>query len=81
MENQKSNAVFILKLIGSLFSIITVLLLGLILWLVFESKDIESSADYKGFVLATGILNAATATIAVFIWWIVSNKKKFLNYD
>jgi hypothetical protein len=81
MESSKSNSIFILKLIGSLFSVVALLLSGLIVWLLFESHEIEPGADYKGFIVATGILNAATATIAIFIWWIISNKNKFLNYD
>jgi len=81
MENKKSNSVFILKLIGSLFSVVSFLLLVLITWLLFEKHEIEPPADYKGFLFATGILTSATITISIFIWWIVSHKNKFLNYD
>ena len=81
METHKSNSVFILKVIGSVFSIVALLLTGLIGWLVIESHEFETGTDYKGFIIATGILNAATATIAIFIWWIISNKNKFLNPD
>jgi hypothetical protein len=81
MQKSKSNSVFILKLIGSLFSVVSFVLLGLITWLISGANGIEPEADYKGFVVATGILNASTATIAIFIWWIVSHHKRFLNYD
>ncbi len=81
MENPVSNSVFILKLIGSLFSLITVLLSGLVAWLLMDAHGTDPGNDYRGFIIAAGILNAATATIAIFIWWIISNKKRFLNYD
>ena len=79
MESAKSQSIFILKLIGTLFSVISIGLLGLIVWMLFITN--EPGIEFKSFLLATGILNAATATIAIFIWWIISNKSKFLNYD
>ncbi|MDQ3050221.1 MAG: hypothetical protein M3Q95_04990 [Bacteroidota bacterium] len=81
MENPKSNSIFIMKLIGSLFTGITLLLSALFFWMLLETKGSEPGSEYRLFIVATGILNAATATIAIFIWWIVSNKKKFLSYD
>lgn len=81
METPKTNSVFILKLIGSLFSIISLVLSGFILWMLLNNHEIKAGSEYKSFLISLAILNAATATIAVFIWWIVSNKNKFLNYD
>ena len=81
MENKKSNSIFILKLIGSLFSVVTVLVLAILIWMLTQTHESESGTDYNGFIIATAILNAATATIASFIWWIVSNKNRFLNFD
>jgi hypothetical protein len=78
MEASRSNSVFILKLIGSLFTLITVVLSVTVVWLFIQKHEMEPSADFQGFLLATVILNAATATIAAFIWWIISNRKKFL---
>ncbi len=80
MENQ-SKAVFTLKIIGSLFSVVSLLLIFLCAWLFFDVHETANHVDYKGFLVATGILAMATMTISIFIWWIVSNKRKFLNYD
>jgi len=81
MKSFGSNSVFILKLIGTLFSVVTVLLLSLTLWMIFNSPQAAQEKELQGLMVSSGILTVATATIAVFIWWIVSNKSRFLNYE
>ena len=81
MGSTGSNAVFVLKLIGSLFSVVTLLMLCVIVYLMPGANDQDAGLEYKGFLASSFILTTATAIIAVFIWWIVSNKRKFLNYD
>ena len=81
MKSSGTNSVFILKLIGTLFSIVTILLLALTIWMVFNAPEAQEEKELQGLMVSSGILTAATATIAVFIWWIVSNKRRFLNYE
>ena len=79
MSATASNSLFVLKLIGSLFSIITVLMAAVIIYLLSTTGVPETGNEFKGFVVSAVILTFSTATIACFVWWIVSNRKKFFN--
>ncbi len=79
MPATASNSLFVLKLIGSLFSIITVLMAGIIIYLLTSTGIPDKGTEFKGFVVSAGILAFSTATIAFFVWWIISNRKRFFN--
>jgi hypothetical protein len=78
MNSTTSNPVTILKVIGTLFSLIALMLLALTLWMIFDSSMQNGGTELDGLKVSAGILTSATGTIAVFIWWIISNRKKFI---
>ena len=81
MSAASSNSLFVLKLIGSLFSINTVLMTGAVVLLLTNNGINETGNEFKGLVVSAGILAFSTAVIAFFVWWIISNRKRFMQQE
>ena len=81
MSVASSNSLFVLKLIGSMFSIITVVMAGVIVFLLTTNGVTDTGNEFQGFIVSAGILAFSTAVIAFFVWWIISNRKRFLQQE
>ncbi len=77
MQLEKSKSKIALKFIGILFSLVSVLLILAILYMFPLLNETHLNNDLKLFFTSATILLVTTATISVFIWWIVFNKRWF----
>ena len=77
MAATSSNALFVLKLIGSMFSIITILITIAVVLLLTTGSIPDNGKEFKGLIVSAGILAFSTAVISFFVWWIVSHKNWF----
>ncbi|MBL0341612.1 MAG: hypothetical protein IPP71_12120 [Bacteroidetes bacterium] len=81
MLTESGKSRLVLKLIGVLFTLISIALIALILWISPALFDAAQNTEFNGFFTSALILAFTTFTISIFIWWIVFNNKFFVVKD